>query len=165
MLDQPLDQIVAMAQETPELAHVLGGTKRGCKQAITMELLQPSTIKAIRFGASRDILDVAGVDQSNLKAAGLKNLKEWNPVHARRFHHDRGDPTGRQPVGEPIQVTGKGTKFLDRFDITVCRHTDPMLLSSHIDAGGMGMHEGQLLGSGFGLLALVGHMYLQSGYR
>jgi hypothetical protein len=40
-----------------------------------MELLQPSTIKAIRFGASRDILDVAGVDQSHLKATGLKNLK------------------------------------------------------------------------------------------
>src|SRR5262249_31585689 len=75
MLDQHLDQIVAMAQETTELAHVLGGTKRGCKQAITMELLQPSTIKAIRLGASRDILDVAGVDKSNLKATGLKNLK------------------------------------------------------------------------------------------
>jgi hypothetical protein len=165
MLDQHRDEMVAMAPETTELAHGLGGTKRGGKQAITMELVQPSTIKAIRFGASRAMLDVAGVDHSNLKAPGRTHRKAWHPVYARRFHHDRGAPTGRQPVGEPIHVTGKGTKFLDRFALTVCRHTDPMLLSSHLEAGGMGMHEGQVLGSGLGLLAFVGHMCLQSGYR
>jgi hypothetical protein len=163
MLDHHLEQIVAMAEETPELTNVLGRTKRWRQQPITMELLQPSTIKAIGFWASRDILDVAGVDQGHLKATSLKNLKQRNPVYARRFHHDRRDPTGCQPVGETIQITGKGTKFLDRLAITVCRHTDPMLLSAHIDACGMGMNKGHVLGSGFGLLAFVGHRCLQSG--
>ena len=48
-------------------------------------------------------------------------------------------------------------------DITVGRHTDPMLLRSHIDACGMGLNKGHVLGRGFGLLASGGHRYLQSG--
>src|SRR5262250_1498414 len=120
---------------------MLRGTKRWCKQPIAMELLQPSTIKAVGFRAARDILGVTGVDQGHLKATRLEHLKQRNPVDARRFHHDRRDPTGRQPVGESMQITGKGTKFLDRLAITVRRYTAPMLLSAHIDACGMGMHK------------------------
>jgi hypothetical protein len=164
MLDHPMEQIVAMAQETPELTHGFGGTKRGGKQAITLELLQPSTIKAIGFRAARDILDVPGVDQGHLKAARLKHLKQRNPVDACRFHHNCGDPTSCQPVGETIQITGKGTKFLDWLAIAVRRHTDPMLFSAHIDACGMGMHKGHALGSRLGLRTFVSHMRLQSGF-
>jgi hypothetical protein len=36
MLDHHLEQIVAMAEETTELTNVLGRTKRGGKQPITM---------------------------------------------------------------------------------------------------------------------------------
>ncbi len=36
ILDHYLGLIVAMAEETPELTDVLGRTKRGCKQPITM---------------------------------------------------------------------------------------------------------------------------------
>src|SRR5438093_9425014 len=94
MLDYHPEQMVAMAEATPELTNVLGRTKRWRKPPITLELLQPSTIKALGFWASRDIFDVAGVAQGHLKAAGLKNLQPRNPVDARRFHHDRRDPTG-----------------------------------------------------------------------
>jgi hypothetical protein len=104
------------------------------------------------------MFDMASIDEGALKAAGLKNLKQRNPVHARRFHHDRGDPTGCSPVGEAIHIAGKGTKFLDRLGITVCRHTDPMLLRSSINACGMGMYEGHVLGRGLGLLAFVGQV-------
>src|SRR5215510_10725626 len=82
MLDHHLEQIVAMAQETPELTNVFGGTKRGGKQAIPMELLQPSTIKAIGFRAARDILGMTGVDQGHFKATRLEHLKQRNPVDA-----------------------------------------------------------------------------------
>ena len=146
-------------------APVLGGTKRGGQPAITRELRQPSTNKAIRCGASRDMRDVAGVAQSHRKAARRKHLQEWQPVPARRFQHARGAPTGRQRVGEPLHVTGKGTKCLERVDSAVCRPTAPRLLRSHLEACGMGLHEGQRLGRGFGLLALVGQRCRRSGYR
>jgi hypothetical protein len=163
MLDHPLEQMVSMAEETTELTEGLGRTKRGCQQPRTLELLPPSTSKAIGFGASRAMLDVASVDQGHRKAASLKHLQQRNPGDARRCHHDRRDPTGCHPVSEPMHIPGKGTKFLDRLAIAVCRHPDPMLLSAPINACGMGMNKGHVLGSGFGLLAFVGPRCLQSG--
>jgi len=44
--------------------------------------LEPPTIEAIRFRASWHLLDVTGIDQSDLKAAGFEHLKQGNPVHA-----------------------------------------------------------------------------------
>jgi len=75
VFDGPLDQIVAMAEETAELADGLRRSKRRRQQPIRVQLLQPSTIKAIRFRASRDIFDVASIDESNFKAAGFEDLK------------------------------------------------------------------------------------------
>ena len=62
MFDRHLDQIVSMAEETAELADGIRRTKRRRQQAIRLQLLQPSTIKALRFRASRHVLDVAGID-------------------------------------------------------------------------------------------------------
>jgi len=95
MFDRHPDQIVSMAEETAELADVLRRTKRRRQQPIRMQLLEPSTIEAIRFRTPRDIFDVAGIDESDLKASGLEDLKQWNPVHPGGFHHDCGNPAGR----------------------------------------------------------------------
>src|SRR5262249_18612875 len=119
--------------------------------------------EAIRFGASRDILDVASLDQGDFEPARLKNLKQRNPVHPSGFHDNRGDATGLQPVGETMQVASKGTKFLNRLGIAICGHTDPMLLRPHIDAGGMRMDDRHMLGGGWMLLTFFRHMCLQSG--
>jgi hypothetical protein len=105
---------------------------------------------------------VTGSDQGDRTAAGFEALQQGNPVHPRRFHDDGGDPAGCQPVGEPLQVPGQGPKSLHRLRSPIRRHTPPMLVSPHIDAGGMGMDEGPMLGSGCGLLAFVGHTCLQS---
>ena len=163
MFDRHLEQIVAMAEETAELADVLRRTKRRRQQPIAMQPLQPSTIETIRFRTARDILDVACIDEGDRKPAGLKNLKQRNPVHPSGFHGDGSDTTGFQPVGQTMQVTGKGATFLDRLGIAICGHTDPMLLSTHIDAGGMRMDERHILGKGRGFLAFFGHTFLQSG--
>jgi hypothetical protein len=128
-----------------------------------MQLVEPPTIKAIRFRTARDILDVASIDQGDLKAADLKNLKEWDPVHASGFHHDCRNPTGRSPVSETMQVAGKRAKWLDRLGIAICGDTPPMLFSPHIAACGMRMEDGHILGRRCVLLAFFGHTFLQSG--
>ena len=86
MFDRHLDEIVSMAEETAELADVLRRAKRRRQYPITMELLPPSTIEAIRFGAARDILDMARIDEGDRKPAGRKHLKQRNPVYPSRFH-------------------------------------------------------------------------------
>jgi hypothetical protein len=62
-----------------------------------------------------------------------------------------------------MQVTGKRAKFLDRLGIAIGGDADPMLLSSHVDASGMRMDDGHILGRGVVLLAFFGHTFLQSG--
>src|SRR6266446_6651615 len=67
-----------------------------------------------------------------------------------------------------MQITGKRAKFLDRLGIAIRGHTDPVLLSPHIDAGGMWVENGHIVGRGCVLLAFFshtffGHTFLQSG--
>ena len=156
-LDHHLEQIGAMAQAPPELPNGCGRTQRGGKHALTMELVQPSTIKAIGLRAARDMRGVTGVDQGHRTATRRQNLQQRHPVDARRCHHARGEPTGRHPVGEAIHSTGTGTTLLERWDVAVCWHTAPMRFSSHIEACGMGRHEGHACGSRRGLRTFVSH--------
>jgi hypothetical protein len=163
MLDRPLEQMLPMAEETAELAHVLRRATRRRQYPLTRELLPPSTIEAIRCGAARDMLDMAGVAQGNSQPAGLEALKEGHPVHACGFPRHRGDPTGRSPISQTMQVAGKRANFLHRLGIAVGGHTAPMLLRSPINAGGMRVENGHVLGSGWVLLAFLGHPFLQTG--
>ena len=162
-LDGHLEQSVPMAEETAEPAQVLRRTARRRQQAITRQSLPPWTIAALRCRAARDMRDVAGMDQGDRTPASLEDLQPWHPLHTRGFHGHRRDTTGSEPVGQAMHVTGKGAQFLERLGIAVRRHTDPVLFSPHIDAGGMRMHEGHRLGHGLVLLAFFGHTFLQSG--
>jgi hypothetical protein len=157
------DQIVSMAEETAELADVLRRTKRRRQQPIRLQLLEPATIEAIRFRAPRHIFDMARIDQGNLKASGLQNLKERDPGDPSGCHHDGRNPTGRSPVGEPMEVAGKGAQFLDGLGIASGGDTDPMLFRPHLAARGMRMDDEPIVGKGLGLLAFFGHTFLQSG--
>ena len=87
-----------MAEEAAEPAHVLRRPKRRRQQSIRRQLLEPPTIEAIRFWASRHVLDVAGIDQGDRQPAGRAELPHWHPVHARGFPSHRSDMTGREPV-------------------------------------------------------------------
>jgi hypothetical protein len=107
-----------------------------------MQLLEPSTIEAIGFRTPRDIFDVARMNEGDLKASGLKDLKQRNPVHPSGFHHDGGNPASGSPIREPMQVAGKGAQFLDRLGVAICRDTYPVLCRPDIDARGIRMDEG-----------------------
>jgi hypothetical protein len=163
MLHGHPEQIFPMAEQTAELAHVLRRPKRRCQPAIRLQLLEPSTVEAIRFRAPRHIFDVSRIDEGDRKASGLQNLEEWAPVYPGGFHHDGRQPTGREPGGEPRQVAGKRAQFLDGLGLAIGGDTDPRLFRPHIDASGMRMDAEHMLGHGLGLLAFFGHTFLQSG--
>ncbi len=163
MLHGHPDHIFPMAEQTAEVAHVLRRPKRRCQQALRLQLLEPSTVEAIRFRAPRHMFDVARIDEGDRKASGRQNLEEWDPVYPGGFHHDGRNPTGRSPVGEPMQVAGKRAQFLDGLGIAIGGDTAPMLFRSHIDARGMRMDDEHIVGNGLGLLAFFGHTFLQSG--
>jgi len=104
-----------------------------------------------------------GLREKTCSEQGGRSVKQGNPVHPRGFHDDRGAPTGGQPIGQPLQVTGKRTQCLDGLGIAIGGHTDPRLLSPDLDAGGMWVDDGHSLGSGRVLLACFRHTFLQSG--
>jgi hypothetical protein len=163
MFDRHLEQIVSMAEKPAELADVLRRTKRRRQPSIAMQLLEPPTSTAIRCRPPRDNFDMAGIDESDLKAAGFEDLKQRHPGHPGGFQHDSGNPTGCYPVGEPMQVTGKGAKVRDRLGIAIRGHTDPVLLSPHIDTCGMWMEHGHSFECTCVLLAFFSHTCLRSG--
>jgi hypothetical protein len=106
---------------------------------------------------------MAGIDASARKAAGCEDVKQQHPVHPGGCQHDRGNPTGREPVGEPLQVTGKGAKCLARLGIALRGHTDPVLLSPYIDTCGMWMEKGHMFECTRVLLAFFSHTGLRAG--
>jgi hypothetical protein len=163
MFARHLDQMVAMAEETAELAEGLRRTKRRRQPPIPRQLLEPATITAIRCRTPRDIFDMAGIDERDLKAAGLEAVQQRHPVHPGGCHHDGGNTTGCSPVGAPMHVTGTRAQCLDRLGIAIRGHTDPVFLSPHSNAGGMWVDEGHSLEWGCGLLAFFRHTFLQSG--
>ena len=162
-LDGHRDQMVSMAEETAEPAHVLRRTQRRRQHAIRRQRLAPPTSTAIRFRAARDRLDVTSLDQGDRTPAGLEHVQEREPGHPGGCHGDCGDTTGRSPVRQTRHVTGKGAQCLDRLGIAIGGDTAPMLCSPHIDAGGRRRKEGQVVGSGRVLLAFCGQRFLQSG--
>src|SRR2546430_14652889 len=95
MLHRHPDQVLPVTEETAEPADVLRRTERWRQEAIRLQLLEPSTVEALRFRAPRHIFDVSRIDEGNLKASGLQNLEEWDPVYPSGFHHDGRNPTGR----------------------------------------------------------------------
>jgi hypothetical protein len=53
--------------------------------------------------------------------------------------------------------------LLDRLGIASGGDTPPLLFSPHLDACGMRMEEGHMLGGRGALLAFCGHTFLQAG--
>ena len=92
------DEGVAMADGGPQGTHVFVGAKGAAQQPVRMERLPPWALSHVRLSA-RDMLQVSGIDDMHSKAAGFSDVIHRDPIHARRFHGHRGDPTGRQPVG------------------------------------------------------------------
>ena len=79
------------------------------------------------------MLGVTGVDQQNLEAALLQELKHRNPVDPGRLHGDRLDPALLEPVRQTIKIIGEGAERADRLRSAIRSDRRDMHLRPHVD--------------------------------
>ena len=129
-----LDERIPMAQHGAEGEDRGGGPKAAAQQADTVELAQPLTVLDIAL-ATRDVLDVAGVDEQDLQPARLEDVVDRDPVDPGGFHRDTGDATGEEPVGQALEVGREGPEGLDRGGVPIGWDGDEMFGRATVDAG------------------------------
>ena len=124
-----------------------------------MQPLDPLAIMHIAFGAPLDLLHLLRVDEEDLEAARLQELKKGDPIDAGRFEGHGSDATRQQPVGKGVQVSGIGAEAAHRLGIITGRDRHEMGFGPDVDARRMQIDGCQLRwegGLGGGRLVL-GH--------
>jgi len=101
-----------------------------------VQVAEPFTVGDITL-ATREILDMARIDEDHLEPARVEDLEDRNPIDAGGFHRHVGDAAGRQPVGQPVEIAGKGREGSDRRGVAIRRHGHEVLGGSAVDAGGV----------------------------
>ena len=96
-----LEQTLALTDIRSQLGDPTLGPKAGAQQTIRMKPLQPLRITDVGL-ASRHVFGIARVDEENRKTPGVEKFEDWNPVHARGFHHDGLDTTFGKPIDQPM---------------------------------------------------------------
>ena len=127
-----MNQGVAVPEQGADGADRLRRAEGPPQEADGMEVLEPLAVLDIRLPA-RDVLDVAGVHQADLNAAGLQDLVQGDPVDARGLHGDGGDAALREPRGHGEQILGEGPEAPDRLRVPVKRHADVELGGADVD--------------------------------
>ena len=97
-----------------------------------MEILQPLAILHVAL-ASGDVLDVAGIDQADLKTAILEDLEQGDPVDSGRLHRHGGDAAVFEPVGQSLEIFGEGPKMPHRLRIPIRRNRRVMDSRPEVD--------------------------------
>jgi hypothetical protein len=133
-----LDQRLPMPEISAERDDRVGGSKTAAEQPDDVEVAQPLTIEHVAF-ARGHVFEMARVDQQDLEAAGLQQFIDGDPVHARRFHRDRPNPTRGEPVGQLLQAGCERRKALDGLASAIRGHGDMMFSGATIDAGRIGI--------------------------
>ena len=136
MLSTALDEGSAVAGVSSGGTGVFIRMERAAQEAEGMKLLDPLAILNIRF-TTGDIFEMMSIDEFDIKAAVIKDFKDGYPVDAGGFHGDGGDAAGREPIGELMEVGGKGGEGTDGLVITVRGNTDPDFGGTDIETGGV----------------------------
>ena len=101
--------VVAVPQIAAQGDDGVGGAEAAAQEPQDVEVAEPFAVRDVALAAG-EILDVARIDEDHLKAARLEDLEDGNPIDAGGFHRHVGDPAGRQPVGEAMEIAGEGRK-------------------------------------------------------
>ncbi len=108
-----LDQRRPMSKIRAQGDDAIGGAEAAAQQPEDVQVPEPFAVGDITL-APRKILHMTRVDEDHLEAAGVEDLEDRNPIDAGGLHRHVGDATGRQPVGEPLQIRGEGREGLHR---------------------------------------------------
>jgi hypothetical protein len=65
------------------------------------------------------VLGVTGIDHHDLESALFQDLEDRNPIDPGRLHDDRPDPASGEPIRQPSQVVGEGSKRPDRLFVAI----------------------------------------------
>src|SRR5262249_53236674 len=114
-------------------------------------------IEDITLGSARRVARLPRINQEDLEATRFEQLKERDPVDARRFHSDGGDAALRQPIGQAEEVGGAGAKGTNmrrqvgrmvgwRWWCQLGRDRDPVDGSMDVNAGRVRIRLTQRLG-------------------
>jgi hypothetical protein len=91
----------------------IGGAEGRQQQAVAVQPLDPLGVEHVGLGTSTAAGQLARLDQPDLEATRLQQLKQRDPVNACRFQGDRSDPALSQPIGDGFQVAGIGPEATD----------------------------------------------------
>src|SRR5438105_9193654 len=120
-----------------------------------MQPLDPLAVLHIAL-ASRHILGLTRIGENHRESPLFQNLEDWNPVNPRRLHRYAGDPAFLEPIGQRVQIGGKGAETSDVLWRRLGRHTGKVLFSADVDAGCLGINRLPALINGYFLLFLFG---------
>ena len=140
----------------PQRANLALRTKGPTQQTETHQLLQPLAVEHVRF-APRDVLHMPSIHQIHREPTRLQQLEQRDPVHPRRLHRYGVHFTGRQPLGQAVQVFGKAGILPYRLLVPIWGDRYKMTGRTHIDPRGVGMGQFEYtLANAHGLLHYQG---------
>ena len=143
----------ALTHERAQGAHCIARPEGTAQQAIAHQLLQPLAIEHVGL-APRDVLHMPRVDQQHREAARVAQLEQRDPVHAGGFHRDGVDAALGEPVGQALQLSGEAAELAHRLVIAIGRHGHEVAGAADVDAGRVGVGQGQRRGPGGTAIAL-----------
>ena len=135
------EQHLAVAQVAAEHAHLIVRAEGPGEQPVGVQALEPLAIEPIGFRSTGGALGLAGIDEEDLHAPGLQQLKQGNPVDPGRFHGDGGHATVNEPVGQGVEVGGEGAETAHGLGVAPRGHGDPVLGFADVDARGVGVAD------------------------
>jgi hypothetical protein len=98
-----------------------------------VKILQPLAIRDVTL-AARNVLDMPGVDQTDLEPMRFEHLKSRDPINTCAFHGYGLDVTLLQPSSKVLQIGREHFKAPNRLICTVMRYSNVQLSGPDIYA-------------------------------
>ena len=121
-------QIGAVAGHVPQPTDRRWRDEAGPQHLPLGDLTQPHRVQPVGLGPPRQVLDVFGVDQPDLKPLGLQQVERPLPIVAGCLHDHPGHAQLTQPIGQHQQRPGHrgvGPHLLQApAPLTLTRHPD-----------------------------------------
>ena len=89
------------------------------------------------------------VDQTDFHSSGFKDLEDRDPIDTGAFHGHGANTASHQPVGQGVEIFGKGGKATNRIRIAIGWNSHVESRRTDIDSCGIGVNDRLALLTGF----------------